>query len=421
MDSLTIITLLIFMSAAFSYINQRFIKLPGTIGVMAIAIVVSLIVLLIGKTGNEKSGVITNLAHNIDFSSVLLNVMLGFLLFATALHFDYKKLKALRIPIILLSTLGVLSSAAIFGVLLYGATVLLHITLPLIYCFVFGALISPTDPIAVGAILKKSKIPSRLDTIISGESMFNDAVGLILFVTLLDIADESKTSFSLGQTVRMFVQEVIGGVAVGFIVGYLGYLLIKSIGDLQTIFLISMALVLGISIIANKIHASVPLSEVSAGLLIGNKNLAKNHPAGQYLNKIWQLLDEVLNTILFVMIGLQLVLLPFLSNYWLIGLLSILIILIARLASISLPAFFQLRKVNFGNLAILTWAGLRGGISVAMALLLPSSEYREIILSCCYFIVLFSVIVQGLTLIKVVNWAVSQKKPNLPDLNKSDP
>ena len=407
MDLLTVITVLIFISAAFSYLNQRFIKLPGTIGVMTIAIVVSLIVLLLGKTGDEKSGLITNLAHNIDFSSVLLNVMLGFLLFATALHFDYNKLKALRLPIIVLSTIGVLVSAGVFGFLLYSVTLLLHISVPLIYCFVFGALISPTDPIAVAAILKKSKIPPRLETIISGESMFNDAVGLILFVTLLNVADQSTAGFSLAHTAQMFAQEVLGGIAVGLIIGYVGYRLIKSISDFQTIFLISVAVVLAISVIATKIHASVPLSAVTAGLVIGNLNFGKDHPAQKYLSQIWQLVDEVLNTILFVMIGLQLVLLPFLNNYWEIGLLSILIILISRLISVSIPAFFRLRKLNFGNLFILTWAGLRGGISVAMALSLPPSQYREVILSCCYFIVLFSVIGQGLTLTKVVDWATS--------------
>jgi len=410
MDLLTIITVLIFISAAFSYLNQRFIKLPGTIGVMTIAIVVSLIVLLLGKTGDEKSGLITNLAHNIDFSSVLLNVMLGFLLFATALHFDYNKLKALRLPIIVLSTIGVLVSAGVFGFLLYSVTLLLHISVPLIYCFVFGALISPTDPIAVAAILKKSKIPPRLETIISGESMFNDAVGLILFVTLLNVADQSTAGFSLAHTAQMFAQEVLGGIAVGLIIGYVGYRLIKSISDFQTIFLISVAVVLAISVIATKIHASVPLSAVTAGLVIGNLNFGKDHPAEKYLSQIWQLVDEVLNTILFVMIGLQLVLLPFLNNYWEIGLLSILIILISRLISVSIPAFFRLRKLNFGNLSILTWAGLRGGISVAMALSLPPSQYREVILSCCYFIVLFSVIGQGLTLTKVVDWATSRSE-----------
>jgi CPA1 family monovalent cation:H+ antiporter len=402
-DILTIITVLIIISAAFSYFNQRFIKLPSTIGVMAVSLVVSIIVLIIGKTGNAHHNIIIALAHNIDFSSVLLDVMLAFLLFATALHFDYKKLKALRLPIILLSTIGVLVSAGMFGVLLYGATLFLHIPIPLIYCFVFGALISPTDPIAVAAILKQSKIPPRLETIISGESMFNDAVGLIMFVTLLNIAGQPEGSFSWGQTLRMFAQEVIGGIGIGVLAGYIGYRLIKSISDFQTIFLISVSVVLGISVVANKIHASVPLSAVAAGLMIGNQSFGKDHPAEQYLSRVWQLLDEVLNTILFVMIGLQLVLLPFLNNYWLIGLFSIIIILIARMASISLPAFFMLHKLSFGNLSILTWAGLRGGISVAMALSLPHSTYREIILSCCYFIVLFSVIVQGLTLTKVVD------------------
>lgn len=402
MDLLTIITVLIFISTTFSYLNQRFIKLPSTIGVMIIAIVVSLAVLFLGKTGSEKSNLIISLAKSIDFSSLLLNVMLGFLLFAMAVHFDYKKLKQLRLPVILLSTLGVFLSAGIFAFLLYWIAVLLRIDIPFIYCLVFGALISPTDPIAVSSILAKSKIPPRLETIISGESMFNDAVGIILFVTFLGIANQS-TSFRLSTTFKIFTQEVIGGVGIGLVAGYIGRILIKSIRDFQTIVLISLTVVLSISVISDKIHSSVPLSVVSAGLLIGNYSFGRDHPAEQYLKKIWQLLDEILNTILFVMIGLQLVLLPFLNNYWLIGFVSIIIILIARMISISIPALFQLKKLNFGNLKILTWAGLRGGISIAMALSLPISPYKEVILSCCYFIVVFSVVVQGLTLAKVVD------------------
>ncbi|MDQ2720529.1 MAG: sodium:proton antiporter [Bacteroidota bacterium] len=402
MDLLTIITVLIFISAAFSYFNQRFIKLPGTIGVMSISIVVSLIILIIGKISNRSTGLIITLAHSIDFSKLLLDVMLGFLLFATALHFDSKKLKELRRPVIVLSTIGVIVSASVFGILLYGITLLLHINLPLIYCFIFGALISPTDPIAVASILKKSRISPTFDTIISGESLFNDAVGLILFVVFLDVANQSDAGFSLGITLKLFAREVVGGTALGLITGYVGYRLIKSITDFQTIFLITISLVFFISLIANYIHASVPLSVVAAGLVIGNQNFGKEHPAQQYLSQVWQLFDAVLNTILFVMIGLQLVLLPFLNNYWMIGLLSIVVILIARIVSVSLPAFVMVRKLSFGNLFILTWAGLRGGISIAMALSPPPSHYREIILSCCYFIVIFSVIVQGLTLNKLV-------------------
>jgi CPA1 family monovalent cation:H+ antiporter len=406
MDILSVITVLIIISAGFSYLNEKFLKLPGTIGVMTISVVVSVVVLIIGKIGDEKSNLITTLAHNIDFSEVLLDVLLAFLLFASALHFDYQKLKALRRPVLILSTLGVVVSAGVFGGLFYGIALLLKIHIHLIYCFVFGAIISPTDPIAVGALIKNSKMPPKLATIISGESMFNDAVGLILFVTLLGIAKKSNTPFSIADTIQFFLTGVLGGIAIGFIMGFIGYQLMKSIKDYQTIFLISLAIVLGISVIAHQFHASIPLAAVVAGLVIGNNSFGKNHPGNEFLNRIWQLLDEVLNTLLFVMIGLQLVLLPFLSHYWLIGFFSILIILIARMISVSLVAFFEFRKINFSNLFILTWAGLRGGISIAMALSLPVSANREIILSCAYFIVIFSIIVQGLTLNKVVNKTV---------------
>ena len=410
MDILSIITILIIISAGFSYLNERFVKLPGAIGVMTMSVLASIVVLIIGRIGDEKSNLLTTLAHNINFSEVLLNVMLGFLLFASALHFDYQKLKVLRRQVLILSTLGVVVSTGIFGGLLFGVAYLLHIDIPLIYCFVFGALISPTDPIAVSAIITKSKIPPKLATIISGESMFNDAVGLILFVTFLGITKQSTNSISVIETLRSFGTQVIGGVLIGLVMGFIAYRLIKSIKDFQSIFLISIAVVLGISVVANKFDASIPLSAVVAGLVVGNNSFGKDHPATQFLNRVWQLLDGILNTILFVMIGLQLLILPFLRHFWLIGLISIVIILIARMISVSLIAFFELRKVNLVNLSILTWAGLRGAISIAMALSLPFSPYREVILSCCYFIVIFSVIVQGLTLNKLVDKAERKDK-----------
>jgi len=377
------------------------------------SVLASIVVLIIGRIGDEKSNLLTTLAHNINFSEVLLNVMLGFLLFASALHFDYQKLKVLRRQVLILSTLGVVVSTGIFGGLLFGVAYLLHIDIPLIYCFVFGALISPTDPIAVSAIITKSKIPPKLATIISGESMFNDAVGLILFVTFLGITKQSTNSISVIETLRSFGTQVIGGVLIGLVMGFIAYRLIKSIKDFQSIFLISIAVVLGISVVANKFDASIPLSAVVAGLVVGNNSFGKDHPATQFLNRVWQLLDGILNTILFVMIGLQLLILPFLRHFWLIGLISIVIILIARMISVSLIAFFELRKVNLVNLSILTWAGLRGAISIAMALSLPFSRYREVILSCCYFIVIFSVIVQGLTLNKLVDKAVRKDKTSV--------
>ncbi len=402
MDLLTIITLLLCISAIFSYLNERFIKLPGTIGVVTISVVVSVLILIAGKTGSRLSETIITFAGSINFSKVLLDVMLGLLLFASALHFDYHKLKEQRWPVVLLSTLGVFISTFIFGGLFYLVVLLLPVQIPLIYCFVFGALISPTDPIAVAAIIKKSKISPRINTIISGESMFNDAIGLVLFVTLISIAERSGATLTIGGIARLFTQEVLGGISVGLVAGFLGYRMIRSIRNFQTIFLISVALIMAISFIAHQFLVSIPLSAVTAGLIIGNKSLDKKHISNQFLRRIWQLADGVLNTIVFVMIGLQLVVMPFVNNYWLIGLLSIMVILIARLASVALPAIFLLRRVSFSNLFILTWAGLRGGISIAMALSLRESPYREIILSSCYFIVIFSIIIQGLTLNKLV-------------------
>jgi CPA1 family monovalent cation:H+ antiporter len=408
MDLLTIITILIIISAAFSYLNVRIIKLPGAIGLVTISIVVSILILVLGKTNNGLTNSVERFAESIDFSKVLLNIMLGFLMFAGAFHFDYQKLKAQRLPVFLLSTLGVIISTGVFGGLLYGVTLLLHVDLPIIYCLLFGAIVSPTDPIAVSAILKTSKIPPRLNTIIAGESLFNDGVGLILFVIILGITDKpGSTSFT--EIIHLFAQEVLGGIFIGLILGYLGYQLIKTITDFQTIFLISIALVLGMSVIAGEFHASVPLSAVTAGLIVGKRSTDKKNIADQFLDKVWQLVNDLLNTILFVMIGLQMVKMPFLHEHWITGLISIVILLIARVVSVAVPAVVLLRRVNLNNLSILTWAGLRGGISVAMALTLPESPYRELILSSCYFVVIFSIIFQGLTLKKVVEIAVRYK------------
>ena len=383
----------------------------GTIGVVLISVVVSLVLLITGKTSSGLSTSISVVAHRIDFSNVLLNVMLGFLLFASALHFNYKDLKEQRLPVLLLSTLGVLVSAGIFGTLFYGITRLLHIDMPFIYCLIFGALISPTDPIAVGAILKKSKIPPRLHTIISGESLFNDGLGLVLFVVLLDVINPATPDPSFKSVLLMFVQEVLGGIAIGLVMGYVGFRMMRASTGFQTMLLISIALVLGISVIAAQLHASIPLSAVTAGLMIGNRSLDKAKSGNRFLGRVWQLIDDLLNTVLFVMIGLQLVVLPFVNNYWLAGLLAIVAILIARLISVSLPALFLLRHVSSGNLFILTWAGLRGGISIAMALSLPALEHKELILAACYFIVIFSIIIQGLTLNKVVAHATRNETP----------
>lgn len=409
MNLLQLVTLLLLVSAGISYINQRFIKLPGTIGVVAISVVVSVIVVIAGKTNSELAGKIKEASDSMDFSRILLDVMLGFLLFASALHFDYQKLRKQRWPVFVLSTLGVLLSTLLFGLLLFYVTGLFSINIPLIYCFIFGALISPTDPIAVGSILKHSKISDKLSTVITGESLFNDAVGLLLFVLLLELVQQPGLAISFDIVAGLLLHEVLGGIVIGLAVGYAGYKLIKSIKDFQTILLISIALVLGISLLAGYFKASVPLAAVTAGLIIGNKSFHEDKVSDDFMLRIWKLIDEVLNTILFVMIGLQMVSMPFLREYWLLSISAIVIILIARVISISMPALFLLGKINFNNLFILSWAGLRGGISIAMALSLPHSPYKEGILSGCYFIVLFSIIIQGLSLTRLITALNAEK------------
>lgn len=402
-----IIALLVILSALYSYINARWLKLPGTIGIMSLAIVGSILTIIIDKLDPKIADYLTILAKSINFSRTVLNIMLGFLLFASAFNLDKKRLKKEMRPVFMLSTIGVIISTAIFGSLLYLITHLLKIDMPYIYCLLFGALISPTDPVAVSAIITGSKLPSNLETIISGESLFNDGIGLVLFITLLEITQSGIDNVDFGKAVLLFVQEVFGGIALGAVTGFFAHRLMKTVDDFQTVVLVSFALVMGNSLVATYLHLSIPLAVVTAGLFAGGRsiNVDKNDRSHQALEKFWTLIDELLNTMLFVMIGLQMVNFPFLQHYWLSGAIGIALILIARWGSIMLPLTFLRRSlnVNYGSINILTWAGLRGGISIALALSLPASEYRHFILAGTYFIVIFSIIVQGLTLNRVIN------------------
>jgi CPA1 family monovalent cation:H+ antiporter len=409
MDLFVVITLLVIVSAFFSYINARFVKLPGTIGTVLIATIVSIVILVVDKLDPYTAKYLTTLAKNIDFSKVVLNVMLGFLLFSSAFNLDGKKLKKEMRPVFVLSTLGVILSTAIFGFLLYYLAPFFHIHMPLIYCLLFGALVSPTDPVAVSAIIKNSKLPAHLETIISGESLFNDGIGLILFVIILEITKVGENNIEASKVLMLIIKEVLGGLLAGAFLGYIAQRLMKSVKDFQTIVLISLALVMGLSVLATIFSFSIPLSIVTAGLFAGSHSINQDNKERSHesLEKFWQLVDEMLNTILFVMIGLQLINLPFVNNYWVTGSISIVFILLARWISIMLPLTFlrQSLKVNYSNINVMTWAGLRGGISIALALTLPDTPYRHLILSGSYFIVIFSVIVQGLTLNAMINRA----------------
>jgi len=414
MDLFVIIALLVIVSAFYSYLNARYIKLPGTIGIVTIAIAVSIITITIDRLDPSVARYLTVLAKNINFSGTVLNIMLGFLLFSGSFSLNTKRLKKEMRPVFVLSTIGVILSTAVFGGLFYGVTLLVHIHIPLVYCFLFGALISPTDPVAVGAIIKNSKLPVNLETIISGESLFNDGIGLVLFITILEFTESGDDHLDFVKTALLFVREVFGGIILGLLFGFIAFRLMKTITDFQTIVLVSVALVMSISVVSSYMHFSIPLAVVSAGLFAGNQtiNIDSNEHSHQALEKFWQLIDEMLNTILFVMIGFQMINLPYLENYWLIGGIGIAIILIARWLSILVPLTFfrKIININFKNINVLTWAGLRGGISIALALSLPASPYRHIILAGSYFIVIFSVVIQGLTLNRVINASMPAEK-----------
>jgi len=415
MGIFTVIAVVVILCTIFAFINERFIKLPETIGATLLSVVISVVILIANQMSYNIMTTITNVAQEIDFSNMLLNVMLGFLLFATALQFDYAQLRRLRKPVLAMSTISVVVSALIFGGLFYWLLAALRMNIPFIYCLLLGSLISPTDPVAVGALLHKSKVSPSLQTLIAGESMFNDGFGLIVFVTVLELAQQSSNGIPFKDVSNIFLHEVVGGVLIGAVFGILCSRLIRLSSTHQTMFLISIGAVFSISLVAQKVHSSIPLATVVAGLIVSNRHSKKQSMESRFLTEIWQLLDEVLNIILFVLMGLQLVLMPFLKDYWFVGLLSIIVILIARFLSVSFPIRIVLRRKrsNIGNVFILTWAGLRGGISVAMALSLPHSPYKEILLSCCYFIVLFSIIVQGLTLNKVADMVTSRSENKL--------
>lgn len=401
MDFYSILTLLIVLTAAFSYINFRFIRLPPTVGVMLIALVCSLLIIAVGVFDPAVVETPVRLIGSLDFEHLVMRVMLSFLLFAGAIHIDVDKLKKELVPILTFSTVGVLLSTAIIGVLMYLCFGLFGMNIPFIYCLLFGALISPTDPIAVLGILKKAKIPPSLEMKISGESLFNDGVGVVVFATILEVAYLGADHVTAGQVAWTFVREAGGGILWGFALGYGGVLLLRSIDNYQVEVLMTLALVMGGYLLATALHISGPLAMVVAGIVMGNKGRAEmSDTTRSYLGKFWELVDEILNAVLFLLIGFELLVFTFHSKIIFIGLIAIAIVLLARFISVFLPTNVLLFRRSFERnmVPVLTWGGLRGGLSVAMALSLPASMYRNEFVSITYIIVVFSIAVQGLTI-----------------------
>jgi len=402
MEIYNIITLIMVLAAIFGYINHRFIKLPGSIGIMLISLLASLFIVGIGVIFPAFFLKITHATRLIDFQVVLLRIMLSFLLFAAAIHIDSKKLKKERVSVITFATIGVIISTFVIGALLYWTTSLFGLSVNFLYCLLFGALISPTDPIAVVGILKKANIPSSLETKISGESLFNDGVGVVLFITFYQIAQIGSENISIWQIGWLFIREAFGGLLFGALLGYIGYIALKSIDNYVVEVMITLAIVMGGYSIAEIMHISGPLAMVVAGLITGNKSLdvVVSDNTRDYIGKFWEMIDEVMNAILFLLIGFEMLIIPFNFTLLILGCITIVIVLFARLTSVSLPIFLLRYKRSFSKstIPILTWSALRGGISVALALSVPNYMYGEMFVSITYIVVLFSIVVQGLTI-----------------------
>lgn len=401
----TIITAIVSIAAIFAYINYKFIKLPATIGIMALSLISSLILVVAGTYMPHLADPLVDMLEDIDFYNLLINMMLSFLLFAGAIHINLAALKRQALPIFTFATLGTILSTFFVGGLVYVIFLLFHTEVDFIYCLLFGALISPTDPIAVLGILKKAKIPHSLEMKITGESLFNDGVGVVIFLTLLKIAETGIGNVTGGEIAIDFMHEAGGGLLYGAILGFVGFLFLRSVDNYQVEVLITLAIVMGGYSLAHYLHVSGPLAMVVAGIITGNqgKELGMSATTRDYLDKFWELVDEILNAILFLLIGFEMLVLDINNNMLGIGVVVIMVVLLARWLAVALPVTILRRFVNFERhaIAMLTWGGLRGGISVALALSLPVNMYRNEFVTLTYIIVIFSIVVQGLSIGKL--------------------
>ncbi|MFY0605315.1 MAG: sodium:proton antiporter [Cyclobacteriaceae bacterium] len=423
MSILDLITLLIFLAAVFTLINITVLKLPSTIGLMAIALMMSVVILLFGYIFPAVTRGAEHIVAEFDFKEVLLGVMLNFLLFAGALSVNLKTLLEERVAVLVLATVGTLLSTFIVGTLVFYVFPVLGVEIDYIFCLLFGALISPTDPIAVLALIKKFGLSKNLEIKIAGESLFNDGVGVVIFLTILGIAQSTyggaeaahgahgAGEITASSVALLFGQEVIGGVLLGAIFGFLGFKLLDFIDNdhVELEVLVTLTLVMVGGRLSELIHVSGPLAMVVMGLFIGNEGRDEKlaNATGEYVFKFWHLLDEALNAILFILVGLEMIVIAntFSPTSFLVGGAGIIIVLTARFIGVSLPikimSFF--RTFEPKTIIILTWGGLRGGISVALALSLSEFTWmepaiKETILFTTYCCVVFSILVQGLTM-----------------------
>lgn len=399
---------LIVLASIFAYLNHRFLKLPNTIGIMVIAIIVSIFLVLFGEAVLPRTfGHLNQLMNSIDFTEVLMGAMLNFLLFAGGIHINIDDLKEQFRPVLIFSTAGVVISTFIVGFGMFYLLPLVGVHLPFIYCLVFGALISPTDPVAVLSILKQAKVSKSLETKVAGESLFNDGMAVVVFTVVLQLAVGKEVDLGVESIGLLLIKEAGGGLLLGVLLGWVTSRLMREVDDYIISVLVTLSVVMGGYLIARQMHISGPLTMVAAGLFMGNFNVRFKMKSitQDYLIKFWELIDEILNAVLFLFIGFELLMIKDLNHFIIPGLIAILVVLAARFISIWGPSKFMSFRTRFSpqTIKVLFWGGIRGGVSIALAMSIPKSEYSNIILSITYCVVVFSIIVQGLTIAKVAN------------------
>ena len=399
---------LIAIAAVLGYLNVRYLKLPTTIGIMLISLAFSLVLVILGRFFPSITETAESIVEQVQFGDTLLKVMLSYLLFAGALHVDLSDLAKQKWIIATMATLGVVSSTFLIGGAVYFLVPLFGYEIKFLYCLLFGALISPTDPVAVLGILKKAGVSKELETKITGESLFNDGVGVVVFLALLGIAT-GEAELTASHIGHLFLVEAVGGVIFGLAIGAIGYYMLKKIDNYQVEVIITLAMVTGGYALAQTIHVSGPLAMVVAGLMIGNRGrrFAMSDTTRKHLDLFWELIDEVLNAVLFALIGIELIVVAqsVTPTALLLAVISIAVVLASRFIAVSIPVFLlkPFRSFSPGAIKMLTWGGLRGGLAVALALAIPQDcgIARDIFLVITYVIVIFSIVVQGMTVGKL--------------------
>lgn len=390
------------VAALFAYLNQRFLRLPATIGLMTLTLLSSLGLVGLGRLGVPAVLQMVEVVRTIDFHTVPVQYMLSFLLFTGALQLDTRSLGRQQLPVLLLATVGTLISTIMVACSLYLVLPLFRLPLDFIYCLLFGTLISPTDPVAVLGILTKAGLPKSLETNIVGESLFNDGVGVVLFATVLSVATSGADAASPARVLSLLLREGVGGLALGAVLGLGVYQLLRRVDNYTVEVLLTLALVTGGSALAARLHTSGPLAMVVAGLIVGSQQgrHGMSDVTEDYVNKFWELIDGILNAVLFALMGLEMLVLRISGQYIGAGLAAVAVVLLARLVSVSIPLSFLRARREFSefNLVVLTWGGMRGGISVALALSLPPTMPRELLVGITYVVVVFSILGQGLSI-----------------------